>query len=158
MRTEATYNAVMGSPIMTDEGRQIYYVLWSPQLQGRLVEGGLTKAEIAYNCELMGCKRNPDAPWEKVVGVLKKMGLVKQGNKRHCTVKNKEDATWQLTDAQEPVRPKADKPSAKAYVKGVAQLETLIAHHKSQGDHLITPELEKLYEWVRGKVPDQKKS
>lgn len=153
-RTNDTYHAVMASPLLSDDLKQIYYVLWTPFAGGAQVEG-LTKAEVVANCELNGFQKLHGSPWDKGVATLVKMGLVKKGNKRHCTVKHKEDATWSLTDAGLPVKPKANKPSAKQYIKGIAQFEMLIAQHKSYGDGLITPELEKLYEWVRDKVPEK---
>lgn len=154
-RTNETYFAVINSPLMTDTLKQIYHVLWAPTVRGNPAEG-LTKAEIVQNCEYMGCSKNPADPWEKAVPLLAKMGLAKRGSKRHCTVKNKEDVTWFLTDASVPLKTKSNKPSAKQYIKGVAQLEALIVHHTAQGDGLITPELTKLYEWVRDKVPELK--
>lgn len=147
-RTNETYYAVINSPLLTDAMRQVYHVLWTP------VEG-LTKAEIVQQCELQGMQKNNNDPWEKAVPVMVKMGILKKGNKRHCTAKHKEDVTWLLTDSA-PAKPKANKPSAKQYIKAIAQFEMLIAQHKSYGDGLITPELEKLYDWVRDKVPDQK--
>ena len=155
MRTEATYHAVMSSPLMKQELQQIYWIMWAPQLRGQPVES-LTKAEILQSLELAGLRNNPAAPWEKAIPELSKMGLIKRGNKRHCTVKQKEDVTWLLTDAQAPIKPKANKPSAKKFLKGVAQLESLIAHHDGLGDGYITPELRELYAWVRDKVPDPK--
>lgn len=157
MKTEATYQAVMSSPLMTTELQQIYWVMWSPQLRGQSVES-LTKAEIVQALEMQGMHNNPGAPWEKAVPALVKMGLLKKGNKRHCTVKNKEEVTWLLTDSSTPLKPMAPKPSAKQYVKSIAQLEAIIAHHDAHGDGFITPELRKLYEWVRDKVPTPKTS
>lgn len=145
MRTDQTYYAVMQSPYMTDPLKQIYHALWTAPL---------TKGEVKMACMNMGLQDNPGAPWEKQVGVLAKMGLAKRGDKRHCKAKNKPDVVWELTDLSAPVRPKATKPSAKAYTKAVAQLETVIALHDQAGDGLISPELRKLYEWVRDKVAE----
>lgn len=155
MRTEATYHAVMNSPLMTQELQQIYWVMWAPQLRGQPVES-LTKAEMLQALELAGLRNNPASPWEKAIPIMSKMGLLKRGNKRHCTVKQKEDVTWQLTDANVPIKPKANKPSAKKFLKGVAQLESLIAHHDGIGDGYITQELRELHAWIRDKVPDPK--
>lgn len=140
---------------MTLEMQQVYYILWAPHLGRQPVEG-LTKAEIVQCLELIGQRNNQAAPWEKVVPVMVKMGLLKKGNKRHCTVKNKEDVVWTLTDLATPVRPKANKPSAKQFVRAVAQLESIIAHHTSLGDGFVTDELRKLHEWIRDKVPEPK--
>lgn len=148
-RTIDTWNSVMGSPLLTDAMKQVYYVLWSPP-------EGLTKGEIERACRDQGIQKDAAAPWDKQIPVMVKMGLLKKGNKRHCSVKNKEDVAWMLTDLAVPIKPKSNKPSAKAYLKGVAQLEMLIVHHDTRGDGLITPELRKLYDWVRDKVPEPK--
>lgn len=143
-RTTETYTAIMGSPLMTSELQQIYWVLWG-------YEWGLTKGETVAALKAQIQPAN-DKGWEKGMGTLLKMGLLKKGNKRHCTAKNKEDVVWMLTDRAEPIKPKAAKPSAKAYLKAIAQFEMVIAHHDSKGDGFITPELRKLYDWVRDKV------
>lgn len=145
MRTTETYNAVMTSPLMTPVLQQVYWALFPH-------EGGLTKGEVEMACLHQRWQKDPNAPWDKQLPILVKMGLCKRGNKRHCTAKNKEDATWVLTDSYTPVAPKANKPSAKQYAKAVAQLETIMAQHDQRGDGMVTPELRKLYEWVRGKV------
>jgi hypothetical protein len=146
-RTDETWALVMASPLMNDAMKQVYYVLWQPP-------EGLTKGEIEMTCKAVGIPKNPEAPWEKQIPVLVKMGLLKKGNKRHCKAKNKEDVAWVLTDLAVPIRPKANKPAAKAFLKAVAQFEMLMVHHDSRGDGLVTPELRKLYDWIRDKVPE----
>ncbi len=141
-RNDQTYAAVMGSPLMTPELQQIYWLLWG-------YEQGLTKGEIVAGLKAQVQPAN-DRGWEKGVSALSKMGLLKKCTKRHCTAKNKEDAVWLLTDLAVPIKPKAPKPSAKAYLAAVAQLEMLMAHHVNDG--LVTPELRKLHAWVRDKV------
>jgi hypothetical protein len=139
----------MSSPLMNDVSRQVYYVLWQyPE--------GLTKYEVTQLCEGQGIQKTPGQPWEKQVALMAKMGITQKGNKRHCRVKNKEDVVWTLTDASVVIKPKAGKPSGKQYIKAVAQLEMLIVHHDTKADGLVTPELRKLYDWVRDKVPDPK--
>jgi hypothetical protein len=143
MRTIEMYHAVMSHPLMAaPELQQVYWALFS-------VEQGLTKGEVDLACQRQGW---PKAAWEKQLPVLAKMGLVKRGNKRHCTAKNKEDVVWLCTDSATPEAPKANKPPAKQYAKAVAQFEAIIIYHESRADGLLTPELRKLYEWVRGKV------
>lgn len=148
-RTNETWAAVMNSPLMNDVSKQVYYTLWSyPE--------GLTKGEIEDLCEKQGIAKTPGLPWGKQVAVMSKMGLTVKGNKRHCRAKNKEDAVWLLTDATEIIKPKANKPSGKQFLKAVAQFEMLLLHHDTKGDGLVTPELRRLYDWVRDKVPDPK--
>lgn len=148
MRNDQTYASVMSSPLMTNEMKQVYWVLWSPP-------EGLTKGEIEAACKAQNWTKNSSAPWDKMVSAMVKMGLVKKGNKRHCSVKNKEDFAWVLTDSATPSRVKAPRPSPKQFLKAVAQFEMVIAHHDSHGGNFITPELRKLYEWVRDKVPEK---
>lgn len=143
-RNDQVYNAVTSSPLLTTPMQQVYWALWP-------YEAGLTKGEVTMalrNAQVVMDEKNP---WEKQLPIMAKMGIVKRGNKRHCTAKNKEEVLWLLTDAM-PVKPKANKPSAKVYAKAVAQLETVIAMHDQAGDGLITADLRKLYEWVRDKV------
>jgi hypothetical protein len=142
--SDQTYNSVMGSPLMTVPLQQIYWVLQT--------HDGLTKGEITKTLQHYNAKEDETAKWERQVPLLVKMGLIKKGNKRHCTVKNKEDVTWSLIDGAAPSKPKAPKPSPKAFLKAVAQLEMLIAQHDQRGDGMVTPELRKLYEWNRDKV------
>jgi len=148
MRNDQTYAAVMGSPLLTNEMKQVYWILWSPP-------EGLTKGEIEASLKAQNITKNPNAPWEKLIPIMVKMGVVQKGNKRHCTVKNKEDVAWTLTDSSMPSKPKAPKPSPKQFLKAVAQFEMVIAHHDSHGGNFITPELRKMYEWIRDKVPNQ---
>lgn len=145
MRTTDTYNAVMASPLMTPPLQQVYWALF-PQQEG------LTKGEVEMACLKQGWNKDSTLPWEKALPLLVKMGLCKRGSKRHCTARQKEDVLWVLTDSFTPTAPKPNKPSAKAYLKAVAQLEAVILHHDQRGDGYITPELRKLYEWVKGKV------
>jgi hypothetical protein len=81
------------------------------------------------------------------------MGLVEKGDKRHCPVSNKEEQAWEITNLAQPIKPKANKPSAKAFTRGVDQLEMLMMHHQSQGDGLVTADLQLLFGWVKDKVP-----
>lgn len=130
---------------MTQPLQQVYWALWP-------YEQGLTKGEVAAALRNSGAIENDKTPWEKQLPLMAKMGLVKRGNKRHCTAKNKEDVLWVLTDVATPIKPKANKPSAAVYKRGVAQLESIFAHHDQAGDGFVTPDLRKLYEWVRDKV------
>lgn len=141
---DSTFQQVMSSPLMTVTLQQIYWVLQQ--------HDGLTKGEVTKTLQHYNVQEDEKNRWEKQIPVLVKMGLLKKGNKRHCTAKNKEDATWWLTELAVPLKPKANKPSAKAYLKAIAQFEMLIAHHDSKGDGMVTPELRKLYEWNRDKV------
>ena len=143
-RNDQVYNAVMASPLMTVPMQQVYWALWG-------YEAGLTKGEVANVLRQAGTIADEKAPWEKQLPIMAKMGIVKRGNKRHCSAKNKEDVLWLLTEAT-PVKPKANKPSANVYKKGVAQLESIIAYHDQQGDGFITTDVRKIYEWVRDKV------
>jgi hypothetical protein len=141
--SEQTYAATMSSPLMTVPLQQVYWALQS--------WGELTKGEITAALKANGVQQDEANPWEKQVPILVKMGVLKRGNKRHCRAKNKEDAVWVLLE-KTPVKPRAAKPSAKAYLKAVAQFEMVIAHHDGKGDGMITAELRKLYEWTRDKV------
>lgn len=141
----------MSSPLMTDALKQVYYVLWP-------YPAGLTKGEAAAACKAQSWTPDTRNPWDKAVAHLEKMGLAKKGDKRHCTAKNKPEPVYFLTDLTTPIRLLAPKPTGKTYTRGVAQFEMVIAHHDSHGDNFITPELRKLYEWVRDKVPDKKKA
>lgn len=145
MRTHETYNAVMASPLMVPPLQQIYWALF-PHAEG------LTKGEVEMACIKAGYQKDASLTWDKALPILVKMGLAKRGSKRHCTARQKEDVAWVLTDSFTPVAPKPNKPSTKQYLKAVAQLEAVIVHHDQKGDGFITPELRKLYEWVRGKV------
>lgn len=144
-RNDQIYQSVTTSPLMTAAMNQVYWALWP-------YEQGLTKGEVAMALHNAHVVANDKEPWEKQLPLMAKMGLVKRGNKRHCTAKNKEDVVWLLTEQAVPVKPKANKPSAKAYLKAVTQFEALITQHDQAGDGLITPELRKLYEWVRDKA------
>lgn len=152
-RTQETYYAVMNSPLVTDAEKQAYHILWTPTLGNQLVTDGLTKGEVAMQCELQGWPKTASESWEKAVAMLSKFGLVKKVTKRHCTAKHKEDVVWALTDSL-PIKPKANKPSAKQFPKAVAQMEMMMVYHESRGDGMVTPELTKLYEWVKDKIPE----
>lgn len=145
---QETFQAVMSSPLMTVPLQQVYWVLQQ--------HDGLTKGEITKTLQYYNTVEDEKNKWEKQVPILVKMGLVAKGNKRHCTAKNKEDATWSLTQLAVPKKPKVNKPSAKAYVKAIAQFEMVIAHHDQKGDGMITEELRKLYAWTRDKVEPPK--
>jgi hypothetical protein len=150
MRTLETYHAVMQSPLMTPELQQIYYVLFSGS-----PETALTRAEIEAACKAQNWVDNDKAPWRKALPYLVKMGLMKRGNKRHCTQTNKPEVTWYLTDSAVPIKPKPAKPSGKQFIRAVAAFEALIVRHEQAGDMTVTPELRKLYEWIRSKVPEK---
>jgi hypothetical protein len=144
-RNDQIYNSVMASPLMTPVMQQVYWALWP-------YEAGLTKGEVTLALRNANVVMDEKNTWEKQFPVMFKMGLLKKGNKRHCTAKNKEDVLWLLTDVATPAKPKANKPSAKVYTRAVAQLEAVIAHHDQAGDGFITADLRKLYEWVRDKA------
>lgn len=141
--SDQIYIATMNSPLMTVPLQQVY---WALQTYGEL-----TKGEITASLKSSNVVPDDANPWEKQVPLLVKMGVLKRGNKRHCRAKNKEDAVWVLLP-KAPVRPKAAKPGAKAYLRALAQFEMVIAHHDGKGDGMITAELRKLYEWTRDKV------
>jgi hypothetical protein len=144
-RNDQIYNSVMASPLMTQPMQQVYWALWP-------YEQGLTKGEVTAALRNVGTVMDEKNPWEKQLPLMVKMGIIKRGNKRHCTAKNKEEVVWLLTDVATPLKPKSNKPSAAVYKRAVAQLESVIAHHDQHGDGFITPDLRKLYEWVRDKV------
>jgi hypothetical protein len=143
-RNPETYQRVMGSGLLSVPMQQVYWALWQfPQ--------GLTKGELELFLRQNSVSKDENAPWDKQVGVMVKMGIVAKGDKKHCPAKNKEDATWRLTSSL-PTKPKAGKPSAKRYKKAVEQLEAILSQHRGLGDGMVTPEVQALYEWVKDKI------
>jgi hypothetical protein len=148
-RTQEQWNAVMSSPLMTREIYEVFFTLWSSPTS-------LTKAEVDAACKHYNFVKNQGAPWEKQLPLMRQMGIVKQDNKRHCSVKNKPETTWTITDATTLKKPKVAKPSAKKFALAVAQLDQLIAYHERAQDGAITADLKKLADWVRDKVQPAK--
>ena len=144
-RDPNTYSLVQGSSIAT-ACKYVYWVLWGT------IEGA-TKGEIARACTAQGWQEDKKETWSKTVSLLSKLGLVEKTNKRHCPVANREDQVWEITNRGVPLVLKVNKPSAKAFKRGVEQFEMLLMHHQSKGDGLVTDDLHKLFHWVQDKLP-----
>lgn len=147
VRTPEHWSAVMASPLMTKEIYEVYSALWGAQ-------DGLTRGEIERQCLSWGWQKNPEKPWDKTVALMSQMGIAKRGSKRHCSVKNKPDVVWVLTEATVLRKPKVPKPSAKKYAAAVRELQQMLDYHRQGGP--VSAELEKLVSWVVDKAPEVK--
>lgn len=147
-RDQATYDSVMSSPLMTPQTQQVYWVLWSAM-------DGMTRGEIKHACEAQQWQEDETNTWSKTVSLMSKMGLVEKGNKKHCPVAGKEDQLWEITNKTQPIKPKANKPAAKMFERGVEQLEVILATHDARGDGLVTEDVRRVFEWVKDKVPSK---
>lgn len=145
-RDPNTYALVQAAPSVTNACKQVYWVLWGA------IEGA-TRGEVAKACTTQGWTEDKKETWSKTVSLLSKLGLVERTNKRHCPVANKEDQVWEVTNRGVPLLLKVNKPSAKAFRRGVEQLEVILLHHQSKGDGLVTEDLQRLFTWVQDKVP-----
>ena len=148
-RDPATYEGVSRSSLLTPACQQAYWALWG-------AIDGLTRGQVAQVCAGKGWKESGKDTWSKAISLLVKMGVVEKGNKRHCPVTNKEEQAWEVSKQAAPIKPKANKPSAKMFERGVEQLEILLLSHQSKGDGLVTEDLQRLFEWVKDKVPTSK--
>jgi hypothetical protein len=144
-RDPATYTSVMDSSLLSNVCKVVYWAMW-----GRV--DGLTRGELSSVCTEAGYQEETKNSWSKALSELSKMGLVEKADKRHCPVASKPDQVWEVTNKATPVKPKAPKPSAKAYVRSVEQLEMIMHHHSARGDGMVTDDLHKLFNWLKDKI------